>query len=163
MNWEPTTTQISCYFKIWLEKNEQLNYPYPLSLMFLNILQLSMKSCKENAEPYIGALLVNNKYDRRPIRIRDDENKCPGFIAGLTVDFWNLRRRSSFNFCVMDSKSSMNVCGTPIACKSTSLALTVLTIHSPAIQSIQIMTKIRSHQVTPITYNPQTFFSFCQS
>jgi hypothetical protein len=42
-----------------------------------------------NAEPYIGALLVNNKSDRRPIRIRDDKNKCPGLIAGLTVTLNN--------------------------------------------------------------------------
>ena len=31
------------------------------------------------------ALLLNNKYDRRLIRIRDDENQCPGLIAGVTV------------------------------------------------------------------------------
>ena len=38
-----------------------------------------------NAGRYICALLLNNKYDRRLIRIRDDENQCPGLIAGVTV------------------------------------------------------------------------------
>jgi hypothetical protein len=45
-----------------------------------------------NAVPYVAAVLVNDKYDgcnRRPIRIWDEENTCPGLIAGVTVKFKN--------------------------------------------------------------------------